>query len=201
MSGRAGNTRHTRPLVICVLSCPKRAMSESETWAAALPGPGIGGGERNTPLPRPAAGGSMAEPAAGGAVTGGGPRTPALGASERICGSYVDGKENCAAAVPGHPIAPNTRAASMPPAPQRHPIPLIACSFRPKSRQIQALRRYCSPRKEHFGPLCFRPCSVLASGAWSAFMPDPIDLLRRRRSVKPNELMPPAPRRPNSRRC
>jgi hypothetical protein len=41
---------------------------------------------------------------------------PAPGASWRDDISEADGKANWAAAVPGHP-APNTRAASMPPAP------------------------------------------------------------------------------------
>jgi hypothetical protein len=81
----------------------------------------IPGGGRTPP---PGLGGTMAD----GAIDGGtmvvapeGSEEPELGASARGDGSE-DGKVNWAAAVPGHPTipktrAPNTRAASMLPAP------------------------------------------------------------------------------------
>jgi hypothetical protein len=40
-----------------------------------------------------------------------------------------EGKANCAAAVSGRPIAPNTRATSTQLAPKRHPIPLMVPGF------------------------------------------------------------------------
>jgi hypothetical protein len=109
VSAWAGKMRQTRPVVICGVSRPpKRAASDSEA------GPAIPGGGRTPPL---GLGGTMAD----GAIDGGtmvgpdGKDEPPLGASCRDDISD-DGNANWAAAVPGHPIAPNTRAASILPA-------------------------------------------------------------------------------------
>src|ERR1700744_4061786 len=95
VSGWAGKTRQMRPVVICGLSRPpNRAASDSETWVAALAGPGIPGGGRTPP---PGLGGTMAA----GAIDGGtmdepadGSDDPALGASWRDGISEADGKAN-----------------------------------------------------------------------------------------------------------
>jgi hypothetical protein len=123
VSGWAGNTRQTRPVVMAWLSRPKRAESESETWVAAAAGPGIPGGGRTPP---PGLGGTMAAGAIdGGTMVGetvaGAPDEPPLGASWPGDG-LDDGRANWAVAVPGHPTSPKTRApnswaASKPPAP------------------------------------------------------------------------------------
>src|SRR5271154_5300461 len=101
VSGWAGKMRQTRPVVICGVSRPpNRAIRVSETWVAALAGPGIPGGGR-TPPPGP--GGTMAD----GAIDGGTMLEPAAGNDEPPLGASwrddksEDGSANWAVAVPG----------------------------------------------------------------------------------------------------